>query len=264
MTDWSALADNLAATAAISLAAFLIAFAIGAARDRHRVVDVAWGAVFAAIAIAGLTMSAGHGDPVRRWLVTAMTVVWGLRLAVHLLVRNWGEPEDRRYQAMLGAAKGSRNLYALRTVYLLQAAVAWFISLPVQLAQYDPAPPDALFLIGVALWAIGLVFESVGDAQLRAFRRDRANRGLVLDKGLWRYTRHPNYFGDACVWWGLYLTACGTWPGAATLLSPVLMTYFLVAKTGKPLMESHLSATRPAYAAYTRRTSAFWPRPPRN
>ncbi|MFB9660153.1 DUF1295 domain-containing protein [Glycomyces mayteni] len=264
MTDWGALADNLSAAAVASLAVLLAAFVFGAARDRHRVVDVAWGLAFTAIALVTFAMSAGHGDPLRRWLVMAMTVAWGLRLAVHLLVRNWGHPEDRRYAAMLGTARGSRNWYAFRKVYLLQAAIAWFVSLPVQLAQYDPSPPGALFFTGLALWAVGLAFESVGDAQLRAFRRDRANRGLVLDTGLWRYTRHPNYFGDACVWWGLYLTACGTWPGAATVLSAALMTYFLAAKTGKPLMESHLAATRPAYAAYTRRTSGFLPRPPRD
>lgn len=264
MIDWNALGTNLAATAATALAVLLITFAIGTARGRHRVVDTAWGLAFAAIALTTLVLSHDHGDPVRRWLVTALTVAWGLRLAVHLTARNWGEPEDRRYAAMLDDAKGPRSLYALRMVYLLQAALAWFVSLPVQFAQYDPSPPGPLLWAGAALWTVGMVFETVGDAQLQAFRRNRANSGRVLDIGLWRYTRHPNYFGDACVWWGLYLTACGTWAGAGTVLSAAVMTYFLAAKTGKPLMESHLSSSRPGYAAYVRRTSGFFPLPPKD
>ncbi|MCD0447482.1 DUF1295 domain-containing protein [Glycomyces sp. A-F 0318] len=263
MTGWGALGANLAATAGAALAVMLAAFAIGATRRRHRVVDVAWGLVFAAVALVTLAMSQGEGDPLRRGLVTAMALAWGLRLSLHLLARNWGEPEDRRYDAMLAKASGGRNAYAFRKVYLLQAGAGWFVSLPVQFAQYDPSPPGPLFWAGAALWTMGLLFEAVGDAQLAAFRRDPANRGKVLDAGLWRYTRHPNYFGDACVWWGLYLTACGTWAGAATALSAAVMTYFLAAKTGKPLLESHLAETRPGYDEYVRRTSGFVPLPPR-
>ncbi|GHJ43778.1 membrane protein [Catellatospora sp. TT07R-123] len=256
--------QNLLFSALAALAVVLVAFAVGASRDLHRVVDVAWGLGFAAIAVTTYVLSAGHGDPVRRGLVTALTVIWGVRLAAHIAWRGRGHGEDPRYEKLLSRATGSRTWYALRMVYLLQAAVMLFISLPVQFAQYDAAPPDWWLAPGVALWAVGLFFEAVGDAQLVRFTADPANRGKVLDTGLWRYTRHPNYFGDTCVWWGLWLlAAAGGWAGAATVLSPLLMTWLLVARTGKPLLEAGLVRRRPGYGAYIDRTSGFIPLPPR-
>ncbi len=259
--DWGALGINLAVSAAAAAAVLGATAAIGFAKRRHRVVDGAWGLGFAAVAAVTFAASAGDGDPVRRWIVLALTAAWGARLSVHLIVRNWGEPEDRRYERML---EGAGPAVVLAKVYLLQGLLVWFVSLPVQVAQYDPDPVGALAFLGAAVWAVGMAFETVGDAQLAAFRRDRVNEGRVLDSGLWRYTRHPNYFGDACVWWGLYLLACGTWPGVAMVLSPLVMTWFLASKTGKPLLEEHLSRTRPAYAGYVRRTSGFIPLPPKS
>jgi steroid 5-alpha reductase family enzyme len=164
---------------------------------------------------------------------------------------------------MLSRAKGSRTAYALRMVYLLQGLSLWFISWPVQVAQYDPDPLTVVSYLGVSVFAVGLFFESVGDLQLARFRGDPTNRGRILDYGLWRYTRHPNYFGDACVWWGLWLLAADSWLGLATVVCPLVMNYLLVRKTGKPLLEAHLSHTRPGYADYIRRTSGFVPLPPR-
>ena len=115
---------------------------------------------------------------------------------------------------------------------------------------------------GIVVYAVGLFFEAVGDAQLAAFRGDPANRGTVMDRGLWRYTRHPNYFGDACVWWGLWLLAADSWLGLATVVCPLLMNWLLLRRTGKPLLEARLATTRPGYAEYVRRTSGFLPRPP--
>jgi len=154
-------------------------------------------------------------------------------------------------------------VYALTRVYLTQAAVAWFVSLPVQVAQYDRAPLAWWSVFGIVVWLIGFVFETGGDWQLTRFKSDPVNKGKVLDTGLWHYTRHPNYFGDACVWWGLYLLGVGTWAGVAMLLSPILMTYFLAGKTGRPLMDAHMRRTRPEYADYVARTSSFIPLPPR-
>ncbi|GIG69269.1 DUF1295 domain-containing protein [Phytomonospora endophytica] len=263
MFSGSAFAANLLWAGVAALAVLLIAFAVGSAIGKHRVVDVAWGAAFAAIAVVTFVMSDGHGDATRRALVAALTVVWGVRLSVHIAWRSRGAPEDARYERLLSKARGNRDLYALRMVYLLQAVLAWFISLPVQVASYDTTPASWWLLAGVAVWLLGMFFEAVGDAQLERFRRDPASRGKVLDTGLWRYTRHPNYFGDACVWWGLYLIAASTgWQGAATVVAPLVMTYFLAAKTGKPLMEQHLSH-RAGYAEYVRRTSGFVPWPPR-
>ncbi|GGK80214.1 DUF1295 domain-containing protein [Mangrovihabitans endophyticus] len=249
----------LIGTAVAALAVMLAAFAVGRARGRHDGVDVAWGAGFAVVAAVGAVLTAGHGDPGMRVLATALTVVWGLRLSVHILLRQRGHPEDRRYVDLLAGAPGNRDRYALRKVYLTQAAVLWFVSLPVQAAQYaSDLSPWAL--AGVAVWLVGMVFETVGDAQLARFRA--RGGGGVLRTGLWRYTRHPNYFGDACVWWGLFALAALDPAGWLTLLSPVLMTYLLARGTGKPLMEKHMGQ-RPGYADYVARTSGFVPLPPK-
>ncbi|WP_027346686.1 DUF1295 domain-containing protein [Hamadaea tsunoensis] len=249
---------NLWVTALVALGVVSVTFVIGTVRHRDRYIDVAWGLGFAGIAVA--TGLLADGDAVRRVLVTGLTVVWGVRLAAHIAYRGRGHGEDPRYAKLLA---GKPRLYAFGMVYLLQAAIMWFVSLPVQVAQYDRSAPDWWLLPGVALWAVGFYFEAVGDRQLVRFTRDPANKGKVLDTGLWRYTRHPNYFGDATVWWGLYLLACGTWAGAATILSPIVMTYFLAGKTGKPLLEQGMAERRPGYADYVARTSGFVPRRPR-
>ncbi len=139
----------------------------------------------------------------------------------------------------------------------------WFISLPVQVAMYERDPLGVIMVVGAGVWLIGFAFESIGDRQLARFRADPASRGQVMDRGLWRYTRHPNYFGDACLWWGIFVVACAQWQGALTILSPVLMTWTLVAKTGKPLLEHDIARRRPGYADYVARTSGFIPRRPR-
>jgi steroid 5-alpha reductase family enzyme len=263
MPDLGALLVNLGATLAAALIVVLIAFTLGVHGGKHRIIDVFWGLGFVAVAGVGLVLSSGHGDTVRRYLVAILVTVWGLRLSIHIGWRSRGEPEDPRYDRLLSRAQGSRNAYALRMVYLLQGVSLWFISWPVQVGQYDPDPLTLVSYLGVAVFALGLFFETVGDAQLTRFKADAANRGRVLDSGLWRYTRHPNYFGDACVWWGLWLVAAGSWVGVATVVCPAVMTYLLLRKTGKPLLEAHLSRSRPGYADYVRRTSGFVPWPPR-
>jgi steroid 5-alpha reductase family enzyme len=235
------------------------------ARGRHRYVDVAWGAAFAVAAGASLAMAAGRGEgeALRQGLVTALTVVWGLRLAVHIARRGRGKGEDPRYEKLLAGGSGHPSLRALRKVYLLQALLAWVVSLPVQAAQYLPVGMDALAYAGCAVWLVGLFFEAVGDRQLAAFTADPANRGRIMDRGLWGWTRHPNYFGDFCVWWGLFLFACGDWQtAAATAVSPVLMSLLLTLGSGKRLLERHM-ADRPGFAAYASRTSGFFPLPPK-
>ncbi|MGW0117993.1 DUF1295 domain-containing protein [Streptomyces sp. NPDC003327] len=262
-TDWGALAVNLAVAAATAPAVLLATFAIAVRRRLHRIVDIAWGLAFAAVAAVTWLLSADHGDGGRRLVVAAATVVWGLRLAGHIAHRSRGHGEDPRYTALLDKAPGNRTLYALRTVCLGQAALVWLISLPVQAASYSSAPLDALAYCGAAVWATGLAFEAVGDHQLARFKADPANRGRIMDEGLWAWTRHPNYFGDSLVWWGLYLLACTAWqPALAVLASPVLMTLLLTVGSGKRLLEKHM-AHRPGYAAYAARTSGFLPLPPR-
>lgn len=259
---WAELGFNIAATVVVVL--ILMAFVAGwfLRTGTIAVIDTVWGAGFAAIAVTGLVLSWGVGDNLLRIVVTVLTVVWGVRLAIHIGTRNKGKGEDPRYEQLLARHSGSRFKVALLWVCLPQGVALVVISLPVQFAQYT-TDVDAWWLVavGVAVWLVGFVFEAVGDAQLRAFRADPKNHGRVLDTGLWRYTRHPNYFGDACVWWGLYLCACVSWPGVATIVSPVIMTWLLARGTGKPLTESQL-ADRPGYREYVERTSGFFPLPP--
>ncbi|MFB7170788.1 DUF1295 domain-containing protein [Streptomyces sp. NPDC056254] len=263
-TAWHALGAGLAAGAAVATAVLLTAFAIGTHLRLHRVADIAWGLAFSGVAVTTYLLSAGHGDPGRRLLVAAATVVWGLRLSAHLAWRSRGHGEDPRYTALLDKARGNRTWYALRTVYLLQAALVWLVSLPVQAASYADAPVGFLGVLGLALWAAGVGFEAVGDHQLARFREDPANRGRIMDGGLWAWTRHPNYFGDCLVWWGLYLLACTSLTSALPLLlSPVVMTALLTAGSGKRLLEKHMG-DRPGYAEYAARTSGFLPLPPRH
>ncbi|MFC1401948.1 MULTISPECIES: DUF1295 domain-containing protein [Streptacidiphilus] len=262
--DGGALLVSTVACLAAALAVLLAAFAVGVRRGLHRVVDVAWGLAFCAVALTGYALSAGHGDPGRRLLTLVLVLIWGLRLAGHIWQRGRGHPEDPRYQRLLAkAAPGRRTWYALRMVYLLQAALVWVVSLPVQVALFVPHPPGPAAWAGTALWALGLGFEAVGDHQLTRFRADPVRRGQVLDTGLWRYTRHPNYFGDACVWWGLFLLAADTPLGLATVVAPLVMSYLLVNGSGKPMLERQLQSTKPGYADYAARTSGFVPLPPR-
>ncbi|MFF5496097.1 DUF1295 domain-containing protein [Streptomyces aquilus] len=261
---WGAFAVNLGLAAAAALAVMLGTFALAVRLGVHRIVDVAWGVAFTAVAAVTLAASAGHGDPARRFLVAALTAVWGLRLATHIARRGRGHGEDPRYEAMLAKAPGNRNAYALRKVYLLQGGLVWLVSLPVQAAQYVPAALSPLAWAGTALWAVGLGFEAVGDAQLARFKADPAHRGRIMDRGLWSWTRHPNYFGDFCVWWGLFLLACDEPAAAAvSLVSPVVMSLLLTQGSGKRLLERHMR-DRPGYAAYAARTSGFFPRPPKS
>ncbi|MGB6209410.1 DUF1295 domain-containing protein [Mycobacterium sp.] len=238
-----------------------VTFAIGRRIGRYNVVDVAWGLGFIAVAMVAAIL--GDGDASRRWLLLALVAVWGLRLSGYLYRRSAGQGEDRRYADLL---RGATPAQIVRKVFLLQAFATWFISLPLQLsAVIGPTPGRwlAVTLAGVALWVTGLAFEAVGDHQLRAFKADPANRGEVMDHGLWGWTRHPNYFGDACVWWGLWLITITGWWSLPTALSPLLMTYFLVAVTGARLTEKYM-ADRPGFAEYQARTSFFLPRPPRS
>ena len=260
--DWGAFLAILPWTVLAVVAVLGLTLAVALRQGRHTVVDVAWGLGFVAIAAAAFL--AGDGEAGRSWLVLALTTVWGLRLGAHIYRRSRGRGEDPRYEALLAKAPpAGRTAFAVRRIYLTQGVVMWFISLPVQVAMVQPQGLGALAWAGVAVWAVGLSFETVGDRQLERFRSDPSNRGRVLDTGLWRYTRHPNYFGDACVWWGLWLVAASAWPGALFVLSPLAMTWNLARGTGAALLEKDITDRRPDYADYVRRTSGFVPLPPR-
>ena len=256
---------DFAVVSSASVAALLVVhtvtFAIGRRIGRYNVVDVAWGLGFIAVAVVAAIL--GDGDASRRWLLLALVAVWGLRLSGYIYRRSVGQGEDRRYADLL---RGATPAQVFRKVFLLQAFATWFISLPLQLSAVTGPTPRrwlAVALAGVMLWVIGVVFEAVGDHQLRVFKSDRAHRGVLMDRGLWAWTRHPNYFGDACVWWGLWLITITGWRSLPTVLSPLLMTYFLVYVTGARLTEKYM-AGRPGFDEYQTRTSFFVPRPPRS
>ncbi len=241
-------------------AVMAVAFAIGAATGKYSIVDAVWGPGFAVVATVGFLVTIGHGDSGLRWIVLTAVVIWGLRLGGYILLRNHGLPEDPRYVKMLdGHGKGA----IVGKVQVPQGLTMWFVSLPVQVAMLLTDPIRWIVWTGVVVWLVGIAFESIGDGQLARFKSDPANKGRLMDRGLWRYTRHPNYFGDAAVWWGIFLMVVWTWVGALTVLSPVLMTYLLVAKTGKALTEKRLAESKPGYAEYVARTSGFFPLPPK-
>jgi steroid 5-alpha reductase family enzyme len=253
---------TLGAAAAALLVMMAVTFAVALKAGKHSVVDTAWGIGIAVVAVVALVSSLGYGQPARRALLTAAAVIWGLRLAVYIGSRNRGQPEDPRYRDLLSKAKGDKNIYALRTIYLLQALILWVACLPIGAGMLERAPAGPLTVIGAAAWLGGFVFESVGDWQLARFKADPAHKGMIMDRGLWRYTRHPNYFGDFCMWWGLFLISLGSWVGVATIVGPLLMTFLLTRGSGKALTERRM-ADRPQYADYIARTSGFFPRPPK-
>lgn len=257
--------DFLLVTAA-SLAALAvvqgITFAVGRRIGRYNVVDVAWGTGI--VVVVWIALALGDGDRPRGLLLAVIVTVWGLRLSWHMWVKSAGKGEDPRYTDMLDRAGGG-TATVVRKVFVVQGAAQWFVSLPLQVSAVagpTTSPWTWALGAGVVLALLGIGFEAVGDHQLRAFKADPANRGAIMDRGLWSWTRHPNYFGDACTWWGLWLIAASSWPGVLTVLSPALMTYFLVHATGARLLERFMS-DRPGWGEYTSRTSFFVPRPPR-
>jgi steroid 5-alpha reductase family enzyme len=253
---------TLGCTAAGLLVMMAVTFAIALKAGKHSVVDTAWGVGIALTALVALVSSIGYGQPARRTLLAVAAVIWGMRLAVYIGARNRGKPEDPRYRDLLRKAKGDRNIYALRTIYLLQALILWVACLPLQAGLLERAPVGPVAVIGAIGWLAGFVFESVGDWQLARFKADPAHKGMVMDRGLWGYTRHPNYFGDFCMWWGLFLISLGSWAEVPTIVGPLLMTFLLTKGSGQALTERRM-ADRPQYAEYIRRTSGFFPRPPR-
>lgn len=227
-------------------------------------VDSFWAFGFVIVA-ASSAWQTGGSDAVGSLLLLVITAVWGVRLGLFLLLRWRRDGADPRYVRMLEKARGNRHLFSLRAVFLLQGVMLWTVSLPVQLGMLrdDGGAAGALAWAGVALAILGIVFETVGDAQMAAFRADPGKRGLVMDRGLWRYTRHPNYFGDACVWWGLFLIAVDAGAPLWVAAGPALLTWTLLRWSGAALLERRLKRSRPGYEDYIARTSGFIPLPPR-
>ncbi|NNM05317.1 MAG: DUF1295 domain-containing protein [Gemmatimonadetes bacterium] len=227
------------------------------------IIDIAWGAAGALLAVSTFIMA--DGDPSRKLLVTGMTVVWGSRLAIHIGVRKRGKGEDFRYAAMRADRPETFPLRSLVTVFLFQALLIWAVSLPAQVAQISSVPVGLtlLDLAGLSIWILGFVFETVSDRQLKQFLADPRNAGKVMDQGLWKYSRHPNYFGDSLIWWGIFLVAAATPGGWLTIVSPLIMSLLLMKISGVPMLENALAERREGYREYMERTSSFFPWPPK-
>ena len=245
---------------AIASAAAACTWLLSLARRNVAIVDSVWSLLFV-MAAGAYAAGAGSLGP-RALLTLALVTVWALRLSLYITVRNWGHGEDRRYQAIRERNQPHFEFKSLYLVFALQAVLAWIISLPLLGAILNPSPLGTLDLAGAALWLVGFIFEAGGDWQLTRFKADPANRGKVMDRGLWRFTRHPNYFGDFCIWWGFYLIAAsaGAW---WSLAGPALMSVLLMRVSGVALLEKDIGERRPQYADYIRRTNAFFPWPPK-
>jgi steroid 5-alpha reductase family enzyme len=230
-------------------------------RKDASIIDPFWGLSF--VLIAWVSLVAGSHGSSRALLTAVLVTVWGLRLSGYLAWRNWGKPEDYRYAAMRAHHGRRFPLVSLLTVFLLQGVLLWLIALPIQAGSALGAAPLLPVGIGLGCFALGLLFESLGDYQLARFKADPSNRGQVMDRGLWRFTRHPNYFGDFLVWWGLYLLAAESGSWWWTLLGPVLMSLLLMRVSGVPLLENSLRSRVAGYQQYVDRTSPFFPWPPR-
>jgi steroid 5-alpha reductase family enzyme len=242
---------------------FLAVWVLSVLRRDASVVDVLWGLGFVFVAL--VAYAACDTPTPRARLVLSLTALWGVRLALYLSWRNAGQGEDFRYGAMRRRHGARFALVSLYSVFALQAALCFVISLPVQAAIVSPVPATlgSLDALGSVLFGVGFFFESVGDLQLARFKADPLNRGRVMDRGLWALTRHPNYFGDTLVWWGLFSLALSTPLGLFTLPAPLLMNFLLLRVSGVPLLERSLVKRRPEYKQYMERTSAFFPRLPR-
>jgi len=254
-------------TLGVTVAAFAACWLLSLATKNAGLVDIYWGPGFFVIALAAAYAAQAFDEP-RGWLILAMTGLWGLRLGLHLGIRNLGHlgTEDARYAAMREKRPGSFWLWSLFMIFLLQAVIMWLVSAPIQIALFQGAEiaPFTLFDgLGLAVFAVGLVFETVGDWQLAAFKAKPENTGKVMNRGLWAWTRHPNYFGDFLVWWGFALVALSVPYGWIGIFGAALMSFFLLRVSGVPLMEKGLAERKPDYADYVARTSPFFPWPPK-
>lgn len=227
------------------------------------IVDIFWGTGFVIANWVYFALTP-EGFPARKWLIVTLVTIWGLRLSLYILSRNWGKGEDFRYRKWREEAGGKWWWRSFFKVFMLQGLLLWIISAPLLAAQVraTPARLTVLDFVAIPIWAIGFFFEAVGDWQMARFKADPDNKGKVMDRGLWRYTRHPNYFGEATMWWAYYLVAAaggGFW----TVFSPIIMTVLLLRVSGVALLEKSLKETKPKYKEYVETTSAFVPWFPR-
>lgn len=263
--NWNEFLHLAAINLGLLIGLMVVLWAVSLAMNDSSIADIYWGTGF--IIAAWFTYFNSEGFEPRRQLLLALVTIWGLRLSGYLLWRNWGK-EDPRYANMrqhVEAKGGNYAIHTLKWVYLIQGFFMWVTALVLifGISLDAPASLGVIAYAGVALWMIGMFFEVVGDAQLTGFRADPNNKGKIMDKGLWSWTRHPNYFGEACIWFGFLLIASENPAGLVTVVSPAIMLYALMGPTGKALTERRMSKSRPDFDSYVRRTSGFFPLPPK-
>ena len=254
---------NAMLIAGISIAIVMVGtWLLSLALKNASIVDIVWGLGFAITSwVLAATIDGNSG---RQTLLAVMVGLWGVRLGGYLAKRNIGHGEDWRYKAMRKKKGPKFGLISLVTVFGLQGTLMWVVSLPVMFGNGDATPGiGPIAVMGICLWVTGFAFESIGDLQLAKFKRNPDNAGKVMDQGLWSLTRHPNYFGDALLWWGIGLVGAETGSGVIGLVGPLVMTVFLLRVSGVPMLERSLMKRREGYADYVARTSGFIPRPPK-
>ena len=243
----------------IILVMMVLLWLVSLALKNASIVDIFWGTGFVIITWVAFLLTP-QGYEARKILLCLLVTVWGLRLSLHILVRNWGKPEDFRYQAWRKEAGSAWWWRSFFKVFILQGVLLWAVATPLLAAQVSLQPERLTWLdyAAVLVWLVGFSFEAGGDLQLRRFLKNPANKGKVLQSGFWRYTRHPNYFGDAAQWWAYYLIALAA-GGWWTIFSPLLMTTLLMRVSGVTLLEKTLKEEKPGYKEYVETTSEFFP-----
>jgi len=256
MPDFNSIAFTLACGLAAMLALGFVTWVVSFFKADVSIVDSVWSLL---IFSGGLVYAAALPPTApRAFLVLALVALWALRLAAYITWRNWGEAEDHRYRAIRARNQPRFEWKSLYLVFVLQAMLAWIVSMPLLAALGGSAALNWFDAAGGVVVLSGFLFESIGDWQLARFKRDPANASGVMDRGLWRYTRHPNYFGEFCVWWGFYLIACAA-GGWWAIVSPLLMSVLLLRVSGVTLLEKDIGGRRPAYRDYVARTNTFFP-----
>jgi len=241
----------------VIFAAMVLLWIISLIVKNSSIVDIFWGAGFVISGWLAFFLTP-QGLLARKILIMVLVTIWGLRLAGYVLWRNAGKPEDFRYAKWRSESPQIWWWKSFFQVFLLQGFLMWVIATPLLAAQFTSTPLGILDYLGILFWLIGFFFEAAGDWQLSRFKSNPENKGKVLDKGVWHYTRHPNYFGDATQWWGYYLIAASA-GGWWTIFSPIIMTFFLLNVSGVAMLEKTLKDTKPQYRDYIARTSSFIP-----
>ncbi len=235
----------------------LIVYVIAQIKVDNSIVDIAWGGGF--IAIVGVSILSMESVHPRQILVSALVFIWGLRLALYIHGRNNGKPEDYRYQEFRKGWGKNPWLHALVKVFLLQAILMFLIGLSlIEIAAYGNSPLNWIDVLGVIVWVKGFFFEALGDYQMSRFKKDPNNKGKIMRAGLWKYTRHPNYFGEVAMWWGIFIISISAGNWWISLISPVLLTLLILKVSGVTMLEKKYTGN-PKYEDYIKKTSTFIP-----